>query len=836
MCVDPWPKPCEDPNDPDCLIVCWDCENQVTIPPCSEEDGECTITICSDEVERLTGKPCKEVRITRTCNCNRDPNCARCNECSGCADPDPDGECDPAGGIGTTCSITDTFTRTVSGGWGTSDAGGTWTRSGLVAGASYQLVDGSVAQVQASSPGGYYYQDMRYPINTATVNATWKMKANHSLDEGEPNSGGSMEAIGMWANDNYIELGTRPGYGNYVIDNHATSPWDVIAYHNVDYTNWFHVRLQVDSSQVSLTIWQDGDTEPSSPQLVAESACAPYSYIEVVYALQQDLSSASPLVISVDDFDLAGVNRCSEYRFDNFNRTVTDDWGVSDFGLEWARNFTWTSLDCNGTAGTWTNPGSFTHSQPYIDDGDGIPTPWTALPTFTVTGRFKVNSVLSVPNYSSLNFGFLRVAANQFTNCGVQINTGTGYIGIQAGAGDEDVAFTGWQAGTWYIFKVEMTAGVELKATVYPESSTDPGWLISASDVGYGPLVAGDTNFIVDFYGLGSSTVTVDYIDFDDASMGAAGKGCYKDCSGSMAIDNFDGRTYYGVWGNTSGTNDPWCLIGGGDDYFSVHDGVGHLTLYVPSTSYAGGLITLNEGGSSVGPPYVTGAGVPDWLFTGTGVVYSIDFMCDDLGGPNLGYMEIWLTDNAAVRYEGVMVAVGDYDDTFYFDSYLSAQSRTTGNNWLANTWYTIKVEVIGTTANAKIWKRGEAEPGWTLSRTVRPMPWTVGEFTLFCNSYKHNQTVNWYFDNFIATSCTEVFGDPLPYRPPYGSTSEGFTGGSSTFQLSNYADPPSVTVFVNGIRTPASATFDGLVTLTFTTVATDVITIIYVIGGSGPR
>lgn len=199
-----------------------------------------------------------------------------------------------------TTGVTDTFTRTVSNGWGTSDYGTTWSNYTMP---EYQWVDGSTGKMQINETASYIV-GARFP-HSGPVNVTWKMTLNRDpIHLSEFSFSG--EIIWLYTHPSvYIEVGTLFSGQKYVyLDLNGTAVW---GYHSVDYTQQFHVRLTDDGSTVTATIWQSGAAEPASPTCSATGWS--HTPSNVTMGMERtDWPSATALIATIDDFDVVGAS------------------------------------------------------------------------------------------------------------------------------------------------------------------------------------------------------------------------------------------------------------------------------------------------------------------------------------------------------------------------------------------------------------------------------------------------------------------------------------------------------------------------------------------------
>jgi hypothetical protein len=459
-----------------------------------------------------------------------------CNPIAG-GDPLP---CDSS-----VCGITDTFTRTEDGTWGTSDCGVPWTMMGPV-GNGYWYVNGSKGVLRASSPDGPWWSAAALPITLVDFDATVVLQCNHNPDPADPNAGGSSEVVQVYGNTSgvsYFEIGRDENNSDavYVMESHDTNPYNQIDYPDVTLTNPFAVRILKSGAAVSLWIWNTSETQPASPNISVTLASGKSWEALAFGAIQQALGSApEPLELYVDSLDISGVNRCSESRFDNFNRVTTSpDVGVSDAGYTWTGGLygATTTLNCDGSNlffYTRTNSGEAEVAL----TGTG---PWSIGSDFTFTARMQVNVSNAATLHRTLVFGL--GAPMEFVYLWFSIFADRITMGAAGTVTSSEQTVTPVLPGDWFTLKWQhFPASTKVsRAKVWKDGAYEPDWLVTRSTVG--DDYQGNTDeFSIYLSGLHTGWGTengfnafIDYIDFD-----YDGKPCYQDCGGGGITDTFN--------------------------------------------------------------------------------------------------------------------------------------------------------------------------------------------------------------------------------------------------------------------------------------------------------
>jgi hypothetical protein len=213
------------------------------------------------------------------------------------------------------CGITDTFTRTVSNGWGTCDAGIAWQNlisSGTSAGFN---VDGSQGII-GEDRGYELISNLPISSHPATLDASIDLHLNRDLFVHSPSP------------SEYIDI--APGYGDIsgppvmlnVINFGGSQLFSLLdgmgggvnAVPSIDLTQPFRVRFVWSSgNNMNIYVWQLTDVEPSTPLLSAPiaSTFVPDRYDIEVECLYGPDWGIPYLYVYFDNLNIVGVNRCT---------------------------------------------------------------------------------------------------------------------------------------------------------------------------------------------------------------------------------------------------------------------------------------------------------------------------------------------------------------------------------------------------------------------------------------------------------------------------------------------------------------------------------------------
>ncbi|WP_052193376.1 PKD domain-containing protein [Microbacterium sp. ZOR0019] len=204
---------------------------------------------------------------------------------------------------------------------------------------------------------------------------------------------------------------------------------------------------------------------------------------------------------------------------------------------------------------------------------------------------------------------------------------------------------------------------------------------------------------------------------------------------GALASDEFD-RTATSGWG-TAPTGGAWTIAGGSAAAATVSDGNGRMALAAGGTRYA----TLD--GTPLGDVVIETAFTVDQTPT-TGGSYIGVVARGTAAGKYL--VRAWL------RPDGSLWLVAHREGT------VLATQAVTGFTWAADTSYTLKVSVTGSSTTAlaaKIWATGSSEPAnWQLNATDATPLAATGSVGLAGNrSGSSTATLGLAFDTFRVTA-----------------------------------------------------------------------------------
>ena len=436
------------------------------------------------------------------------------------------------------CGITDTFTRTISGGWGTSDAGIPWT---LVTSGGAWSTNGLEGIVAWSSGAPYGY--LAKSLASGSIDITLQFRAagwTHGGSDGYAVYHLDLLRANLTASRTIsLVPGSNFGFSepNGYIDHDDVGLLAFDWVPNEDYR--VHLFYDNPTGELSVNVWLASNPEPSGWML--SSAYGPGDDpIEGGFRFQCFNKTISGTVTSyLDDLDISGLDACSEDRFDNFYREVTSGWGTSDAGLAWGTGtVSGATSSVTGTIGKLTVTGSNGTIQQRIFD---LPFPLPVEATLLINAK-------NWPAYDGSNSPSVTVRTGQDTAGQVSVYQDLGQIEIgNFGSGAQD---SGHDFSDPFFLKISVEAGA-MRAKTWPATDIEPAlWDVEVTDdvettAMIQCQISGNTN-------LTGFSAEFDYIDFDYEDKPCPG--CDEPTDPAVVIDNFD-RTVGSGWGTASSGN-----------------------------------------------------------------------------------------------------------------------------------------------------------------------------------------------------------------------------------------------------------------------------------------
>jgi hypothetical protein len=429
--------------------------------------------------------------------------------------------------------VTDTFTRSVTDGWGTSDAGIAWGYLGNYRGTDVANGEGHI------SVDGNTFATLITSVSSGFVDMVVSMRMVNGT------TGQVFFAADSASTDSFgLSLALN---GSLTLE----GPVQTNSY-NIGITpdEQFFARIIVTSAtSFDAYVWRIADTEPTTPTLSLVDMSANFTGLSSVYIGGSGgyYGNYAKFDVYVDSLDIAGVNACETVLFDTFTRTigpVWDDndlgefynfysgWGTSDFGLTWdlgAGVKDERSGVSNGAAYIlWPAGGSYGASSPTAGFKDTLG-PWASANGFLMTLRFKLSYVpagTSAGDFFQLNPGVHEYPYVYKANLVLYIsqNSDPDFSGIWIGAsGYSGPALSSagrvWEANVWYTIKWEVRPGSLLRAKVWADQqeSEPASWDVEATgQTGIVSMATADW-FFIQCFGYNSMPETL--IEFDYLSF-----------------------------------------------------------------------------------------------------------------------------------------------------------------------------------------------------------------------------------------------------------------------------------------------------------------------------
>lgn len=657
------------------------------------------------------------------------------------------------------CGITDSFTRVVASGWGTSDAGFTWLGSSgtsSVDGASGLLSNGAkeLDHGQLSSPYQAYFE-----FEVPSLSMNWVQLLTGDWAGFSANIG--LNTVEVYAND----------------DASVSFTWAI----NTRYA----VRFYYIQAELRAKVWVVTDPEPSVWTVVApQTTLVPFTDYFT------SLSSVGGAAY-FDNLDITDVTCCTAVQFDNFNRMVANGWGIATpSGVVWDNSTLGESVD--GSRGIWTEnypagalggnrislpftPTMAVWNVQHVGPGTGTVDFYIGVGTVTVS-MGSANVVLSTPD------------GGVSTPHGIDF---TIPYSIRFLLGASSVSLRVWQ-------------GVEPSSWLLTNTITAPvydQWELIARP--------SPTTFVV----------AIDSIDFDYAGKPCyidCGVGSIIDDFSNRSF------TINGPWapgdtsfGASSGGQGTWEFVSGGlsqaPDFVSTEPYeaayIGYFALAKKETSSP-----FNYSGFSWKLPYFSGA-----LWDRNQYVMRYRFQSDSVGHPSVqnvtvplwfgvGVLNLFIDDTYnASPLNGAISLVSASDST--------SISKT---NWVANAWYIaeVGVDLVAGTISARVFLDGMVPSGWDLTvPTTQTSPTEFGLDYLTIGAFNNTSTETLAV---LFSSISIDPGDCEPVPPAPGNNVTSVDPSPSSVRVTNNINFVSGTPLVIYLPTaylPGSVQmwFDGL-------------------------
>jgi hypothetical protein len=428
-------------------------------------------------------------------------------------------------------TFVDEFTRTVSNDWGTS-VDGPWvmfydsgSQSVGVDGDEGYLTSVPVSQ-PAPSVGGritpsfigddVWEVDVKFRFDDGSAPSDTQMAISIGVDNGTVSG---PELACSWATNS---TGTEFGLGGY----YASSDPDPLTTASITSNTLYRIKLRVDNGnlQAFAKLWLDGGAEPGW-LMTADLDSIPTGNFQVAMQLWTPSGSGTGsrtlYIAEIKKTTFGGsytggtgVNRCLTTQFDDFNRSVTDGWGVaSPSGVVWTATANASAFSVNGTMGRMTYA---TGTVPNITASGG---PW-GEDAWVMTYAFRTGSIGSVLHSVRHDFTGSDIDRSVWLHLATAANTGGLEMEAGVGGGFESINFA---ANTDYIWKMSWDRSTgDAGAKVWAASSPEPpDWQVTAV---WGPGTDTFQTILIraQFWNSASYTHSIDYIEFD-----YDGKPCY---------------------------------------------------------------------------------------------------------------------------------------------------------------------------------------------------------------------------------------------------------------------------------------------------------------------
>jgi hypothetical protein len=381
---------------------------------------------------------------------------------------------------------------------------------------------------------------------------------------------------------------------------------------------------------------------------------------------------------------------------DAFERSSTQGWGMSDAGLPW-------TVPNSSDPGNWTFPGTITKHGYSVENGYGSFKPWLSQGSGGADGQpglfgvipqgvFEMYATVSsgptVDEDDLADFQFLVSADDQdeWHGADIYLDQSNSLFWIetsQDGANEPgdvdylDLDGNDYPVGTLIRFHMRIEGG-RVQANVWPAGTTEPGgWMVQGGSTSYSYAPVTIDSFYIFMQNIGAERRIHDLEIVGLDACTNLFDGFTRDVTDALGVSD-SGYAWETVgYGGTRG-------VSNGSAYAQSPAGLiqGHIQ---GAPEYAGDFVMTSR---------VKASAIP----TGSPANWVSFTVFDSAIGPPEAELEVWLNTNASGTYRGGLRLLGfDYAKT----------------DWVAGAWYWVKWSTVD---GAKVWKDGEAEPGWQIT------------------------------------------------------------------------------------------------------------------------
>ena len=405
------------------------------------------------------------------------------------------------------CGITDDFERTVSSGsWGTATCLVDWGSSPIVIGTTSISVNGSAGLITLTARSGTQVSRSMVLGGSGTPRqAPFDAAAVHTFRFQLPTWDSSAELVIPFT------LCDSPGVsGSIIFAGHIDSGISWVSTVGTPIpTSFWNAH-----STYTVTVFRVG----GSTRMTITDGASSYSIdtgsdptvAEVGIGFRAGSASSLPHTLRVLEIDDPEITRCTLNVFDDFQRSVTNDWGTASSGPNW------TFISGHQAALSVDFIGEMT-----LDNNDGVTVYADVAPPYN-TDFEAVALFRSWPLNAQFQMGVVGAVTFHLDP------DSDGHISIVTNTEDNATAFTFVNDEDYYV-KMSHQWGVASKLKIWPISGTEPDWMVTATTT----TVLGTTEqwFMAGATagGVGPHTFFISFLDFS-----YIGKPCYVGDTGPV--------------------------------------------------------------------------------------------------------------------------------------------------------------------------------------------------------------------------------------------------------------------------------------------------------------
>ena len=396
-----------------------------------------------------------------------------------------------------TIYASDSFNRTASSGWGTADAGGTWTVAGTAANWSVSPGAGSIAAgaggTERAYLGGVAVEDVELSAKVVLPRSSQNNNALAYLLGRDSGASGSFYRVGIGQGTaGTVILRSQRSDGASIAADLDTG---IVAAEGA--VVWVRVQFEgISPTKIRARAWPDGTTEPTGWLLDVTDSNAAQQIAGKVGVRVRNEDTVAPHTFRFSSFAATNLVAApppppGPLASDSFNRSATAAWNSTDLGGFWTTMGTpvdWSVLPGGGSVGAQPNGDEWAYLSA-VNARDIDVVTQIVLPRSS-----QANNVLAFvlaryvsaynPTYYAIGVGqgtganlVLRAQRSDGTSIGADLDTGIAALEGQA---------------VWLHVQLQGATPTAIRARTWGDGGVEPAsWLLDTTDTTAAEQVAG---------------------------------------------------------------------------------------------------------------------------------------------------------------------------------------------------------------------------------------------------------------------------------------------------------------------------------------------------------